>query len=91
MWRLNPQSSLHYRHWDHEWVVFDEASGQTHEMDTIAAAAVMQCEGGWVSLSNIAQGVMADLELPEDTDLIDRLTPLLRQFTDLGLLEHRSE
>lgn len=91
MWRINPKSQLHYRNWNHEWAVFDVGSGQTHEMDTIAAVALMHCESGWVRLSEIAVGVARELELPAATQLSDSLLPLLDQFTALGLLEHRPE
>jgi hypothetical protein len=89
VWRLNPRSCLHYRHWGHEWVVFDVGSGQTHEMDTVSAAALMQFEGGWLSLSDVCRGVQSDLELPAQTDLGATLGPLFGQFCELGLLEHR--
>ena len=85
MWRLNPQSSLHYRHWGNEWAVFDLGSGQTHEMDTVSAVALMYCENGWIASPQIIDGVMADLELPPDT--IIHIEDLLTQFANIGLLE----
>ena len=91
MWRLNPRSSLRYRRWGNEWVVFDVGSGQTHEMDTVSAVSLMHCENGWILLSDITNGVMADLGLPSPNVLTDSLAPLLNQFTSLGLLEQRVE
>ncbi len=88
MWRLNPRSSLHYRRWGNEWVVFDEGSGQTHEMDTMSAVSLMHCENGWISLSDIRNGVMTDLGLSSPNTLADSLALLLNQFSNLGLLEH---
>lgn len=82
---------MHYRHWGHEWVVFDVGSGQTHEMDTISAVALMHCENGWIRLPEIAAGVATDLALPLTAHLSDSLLPLLNQFTNLGLLEFSSE
>lgn len=87
MWRLNPQSSLHYRHWGNEWAVFDLGSGQTHEMSTISAVVLMYCENGWVTLPQIVTGVMADLELPPDTSDVTQIEDLLTQFANIGLLE----
>jgi hypothetical protein len=86
MWRLNPQSSLHYRHWGNEWAVFDVASGQTHEMSTVSAVTLMHCENGWVTLPQIITGVMTDLELPPDT--VIHMEVILSQFADIGLLEY---
>lgn len=91
MWRLNPRSSLHYRNWENSWAVFDVGSGQTHEMDTISAVALMCCETEWIDLPQIAACVMADLELPPDTVLSPLLQDFLTQFTSLGLLEYRTQ
>jgi len=90
VWRLNPLSALHYRHWGHEWVVFDAGSGQTHEMDSVAAVALMHCENGWTGLDALLAGISADLELPPDAGLAQRLQHLLDQFTALDLLECRA-
>ena len=91
MWRLNPRSGLHYRCWGNEWVVFDVGSGQTHEMDTVSAVCLMYCENGWISLPDIARGVMKDLDLSGTAPLTDSLQTALNQFTGLGLLELRME
>lgn len=91
MWRLNPRSSLHYRHWGDEWAVFDIGSGQTHEMETISAVALMHCENGWIGLPQIAEGIISDLALPPDAIPSIFLEDLLRQFTGIGLLEYMTE
>jgi len=59
-------------------------------MDTLSAAALMQCEGDWVSLDGVAAGVVADLDLQQSPSLTNTLLPLLHQFTNLGLLEQDS-
>lgn len=87
MWRLNPKSTLHFRRWGHEWVVFDVASGQTHEMDSISAVVLMHCENGWISLSDIVSGVKTDLELSSSEPLEERVLALLAQFSGLELIE----
>lgn len=91
MWRLNPRSELHYRHWGNEWVVFDVGSGQTHEMDTISSVVLMHCDGGWISLADVTRGLMRDLDLSLTIELFRSIESSLGQFTNLGLLEHRAE
>lgn len=91
MWRLNPKSLLHFKNWGNEWVVFDTGSGQTHEMDSIAAVALMYCEGDWISLADIAAGVASDLDLTAVDNLPERLHGALVQFTSLELLESRAQ
>ena len=36
-YRLNPASHLHWVCWEDEYVVFDESSGQTHQLDPVRA------------------------------------------------------
>lgn len=72
-------------------MVFDVGSGQTHQMDTMSAVSLMHCENGWISLPDIAKGVMVDLDLTWPAELTDSLAALLNQFTNLGLLERRAE
>jgi len=87
VWRLNPKSALHFRRWGNEWVVFDVASGQTHEMDSISAVMLMHCEKGWIPLHDIVSGVTTDLELPSNETLVERVLSLLAQFSNLELIE----
>jgi PqqD family protein of HPr-rel-A system len=82
---------LHYRHWGNEWVVFDVGSGQTHAMDTVSSVALMYCEEGWISLADISQGLMQELDLLPTAELSQSIRSALGQFTSLGLLEHRAE
>lgn len=37
---------MHWLHWDSEFVVFDEASGLTHQLDAPTAHALMCIEDG---------------------------------------------
>lgn len=48
--RLNRPDSLHWLHWDNEFVVFDEASGLTHQLDALTAHALMCIEDGATDL-----------------------------------------
>lgn len=82
---------MHYRHWGNEWAVFDVGSGQTHQLDTVSAVALMHCENGWITLPEVVAGVISELELPTAPHLPQSMLLLLDQFTTLGLLEHISE
>lgn len=43
-WRIHALASLHWRCWDHEWVVFNVGSGQTHLLDEVTAAVLSSIE-----------------------------------------------
>lgn len=89
VWRLNRNSSLHFRRWDDQWAVFDTGSGQTHEIDSIIAVTLMHCEGDWIGLADISAGVALDLDLISVENLSEKLHKVLIQFTKLELLEFR--
>lgn len=91
MWRLNPKSALHYRRWGDQWVVFDAGSGQTHEIDSITAVALMHCEGDWTALADISTGVALDLDLVSVEKLSEIVLSRLVQFKSLELLEFRAQ
>ena len=82
---------MHFRHWGNEWVVFDVGSGQTHEMDTVSSVALMHCEDGWVSLADVTQGLIRDLDLSATAELSHSIESAISYFTSLGLLEHHVE
>jgi hypothetical protein len=91
VWRLNPLCALHFKNWDHEWVVFDVASGQTHQLDLVSALILTYCEEGWVALRQIMEGISTDLALPPDYDATKRVLHALNLLKSLDLLEHCPE
>ena len=87
VFRLNPVACLHWVGWDDEFVVFEETSGQTHQLDTLrafvlnaAADGPVQAESLLADLANATPGGVADM----GTEL---LTNILEEFETVGLLE----
>lgn len=58
--RLNCSGSVHWLHWDDEFVVFDEASGLTHQLDAQTAYALMCIEDGASDLETLLHQWHAD-------------------------------
>lgn len=87
-WRLAPQVALHFRRWDHDWLLFDEGSGQTHQIDTLTALGLMVLEAGPATPAAIAGAVRRELALePEESGEIENLLPdILEQLRQLGLV-----
>ena len=69
IWQLNKLTALHWLEWDDEWTVFDVGAGQTHQMNTLTAAALMTLESSPLSLSQLATEVSADLLIPAGQEL----------------------
>jgi PqqD family protein of HPr-rel-A system len=86
-WHLNPLSTLSWRRWGDEWVAFDSGADDTHQLDPIAAVALMCFEEGPHDLAALTAQVAVELELPHDETLSQRLAELVQQFAQLGLIE----
>lgn len=86
-WCLNPLASLHWRCWDEEWVLFDAGSGQTHQMDPVAAATLMAIEAGPVSMAELINEVALNLSIEDAAELEEFVLPIVDQLTRLGLIE----
>jgi PqqD family protein of HPr-rel-A system len=86
-WQLNKLSKLVWRRWGDEWVAFDAAADDTHQLDPIAAVALMCFEAGPHDLAALKAQVSVELDLPDDETLSHRLGELVQQFTLLGLIE----
>ena len=87
-WRLAPQVALHFRRWDHDWLLFDEGSGQTHQIDTLTALGLMVLEAGAATPAAIAAAVRHEFALePEQSGEIEQLlSGQLEQLRQVGLV-----
>ena len=86
-WALNPLSSLRWRRWDDDWVVFDAGSGSTHQMDALAAVTLMCLEAGPSDLAALGEQVAAELDLSTGEELSKALQGVVERLHLLGLIE----
>ena len=90
LFQINPAVGLHWRHWDPDWIVFDEASGNTHQLDELTACALLCLEEGPLHAESLVTEVAAATRLPEEA-----INPALRgamdQLTRLGLVDNVPE
>lgn len=91
IWKLNSLASLHWRCWNDEWAVFDVGSGQTHQMNTLAATTVMMFESGPMNLDALCSQVAADLSLPNSAEIETVLEDALAHLVAVGLIESTPE
>jgi PqqD family protein of HPr-rel-A system len=87
IWSLNPLSTFSWRRWDDEWVVFDQASGDTHQLAPIAAVMLMCFEREPRDLPALTAEVAAELDLPADDSLSNKAAEIVDQLIHLGLIE----
>ena len=84
--QLPPAVDLHWRHWDSDWVVFDTASGFTHQMDELTACALRCVEGGPVSDETLIAELAVAAGTPDD-EVRRAVQPVIERLSDLGLIQ----
>lgn len=90
-WTFNPLVALHWQHFDGDWVIFDEGSGQTLAVDAVIAAALMSMQAGCSTELEITRQILSDMPLVDATGLADQLAIGLEFMAQLGLIEEMSE
>lgn len=89
-WTLNPLVALYWQHFDGDWVIYDEGSGQTFVVDALMAAALMALESGCATEPEIAQQIVADMALSDLTGTAPHLLQMvqgLEFMAQMGVLE----
>jgi hypothetical protein len=87
-WSLPPLAELHWRSWGEDWVLFDNGSGQTLQLDALLAAAVMEIEQAPASLTDLQHRLPLLLERPLPDEFWPGLVQGLGFLVEQGLLRH---
>jgi PqqD family protein of HPr-rel-A system len=85
-WHLASAEPVTLRGWDDEYVLFDRASGDTHQLTWLAAELLLQLEQGPADTDRLVNHFLAaDPDLPADGVAVDVAAALAR-FRELGLV-----
>ena len=87
LFRINPAVGLHWRHWNSDWIVFEIASGNTHQLDELTACALLCLEEGPLHAELLVTEVAAAIHLPEE-EIESALRGAMDQLTRLGLVDN---
>ena len=68
-------------------MVFDVGSGQTHQMDSLTAFALMSIEGFPIALADLQSRISDEMLLPSNQALSDSLSEILARLAAVGLIE----
>ncbi len=82
-----PTGRFLWEHLDEESVVYDTRSGQTHLLNALAVEAMLRLQAGDFSLRALAGELATLCETPANDAFRADLVALLRQLSDLGLVE----
>lgn len=86
-YRVRPVCRLHWACWNEEFVVFDEASGQTHQLDPIRAFVLQLLTEGVQTFQGVSQA-LSEPRVAPDANVPDvHLKTIFTEFEAAGLLE----
>ena len=84
--RLHPFGSLHWRPWGEEYVVYDEASSQTHVLDALTACTLLCIDTEGIEQSALIVEVSQHAGV--DVDSVTQALPfMLNQLSDAALVD----
>lgn len=90
VYQINMAVVLHWHAVEDEYVVFDETSGQTHQLDPIRAFILNALQEKYLSTQAIFEELCLSLK-PDDTSELQALTQeILNEFVSHGLAEVQS-
>lgn len=84
---LNPLARLHWAVWDDEFVVFDEASGQTHQMDALRGFVLDVLIEKICSFDQLLHQVSSIIDPAAKAEIPVTLDVILDDFLKYGLVE----
>lgn len=85
--RLRPVCCLHWACWSDEYVVFEEASGQTHQLDPLRAFVLHLLSEEVQTFSGVLQALSVPQLVPHSIHLHAQLKTIFIEFEAAGLLE----
>ncbi len=86
-YRVQSIPSLHWAGWSDEYVVFDEASGQTHQLDAVRAYALHLLSDGAQSPSDVLEALAGVPAFPKESVTTTTVAMIFSEFVTCGLVE----
>jgi PqqD family protein of HPr-rel-A system len=88
--RLNAVAQLHWVGWDGEYVVFEESSGQTHQLDAFRAFVLNSAVEGDIQVDGLLADVVSAMPDQSPEAAAQLLHGVIEEFETVGLLERTS-
>jgi PqqD family protein of HPr-rel-A system len=86
-WRVSDPSSLCWREWDGEIVLYDGGSGDVHHLDALASQIFETLLNSAADLDGLTSRVAASLQLERSPELTDAIALAVWQLQLSGLFE----
>ncbi len=85
-YQLRPAVRMHWASWNDEYVVFDETSGQTHQLDAVRAFVLDFLGESPSDLFNIAAELTKSLAISSSC-ASELIALIIQEFQTIGLVE----
>ncbi len=91
VYSLNSAVRLHWTNWDDELVVFDEISGQTHELDTLRAFVLNAISESPQTIDLLCSQIEEVMRLEYSAEMKVLLAKILEEFETHGLIQGKAK
>lgn len=86
-WRVTGCRPELIRLWDDQCVLFNTSSGQTHQLNALAEAALRVMMARPMTASEVAEALAGELDAEGDPAWLQQFDQLIAEFDRLGLIE----
>lgn len=86
-WRLIDNKALRFRTWNHEFVIYNAFSGDTHILDESAAQILLALQRCPHDMLSLAQFLADDWECELNDDFLQKIEAMLSEMHALSLVE----
>jgi len=87
MLQINDAVRLHWHDCDDDFLVFDETSGQTHQLDPVRAFVLNAFSVGPLDFETLLDDLSGALAPNQPANLATTLRDVLHEFESCGLIE----
>ncbi len=89
IWRLQSNRSLRWENWGDQSSLYQVASGETHFLNPLGAAILMQLESSPASLKDLCERLSMEFDVAPDAALRTQIAASLTRFDELGLIQRQ--
>ena len=91
MWSLAYPFRLHWKQFDSDWVIYEEASNQTMVLEAVEIDILMCLSAGSLDAGTLTKQVLDDLELEESSQNRFLVNACMSRLTSVGLIKQAQD
>jgi len=91
IWHLHSKQPLRWEHWRDQSALYQIASGETHFLNALGVAILMQLESSSANLEQLCERIAMEFDCSIDDDLRNQIATSLMRFDELGLIQRQRD